>query len=680
MNFKDYYIEFKRRLNINPRLLILFALTFGIILVAVTAFDIYQSYVNIYRTKTEEAAALLRSVRTAGENAYISSMELESVVTDKLINNAFLVSRMDEKGNLDEALLNKIAITNRLSHIYIFNGSGIPELKNSNRRYQEMELFKTFGREIDSINSGRYDYYTAGSIPEINAGSQLLVLHKRGGNRPGIIAVTVEENYIPEFRKKIGVGKLFQQIAEGKDIEYIVIQDTAGIITASRGLENISSLDSDKFLYTAVTSGKIATRETEFNGQAVFEAVQAFQPGGDMSLIRIGISLESVRSLIKWTVVRSILISVLLLMVGVVVIIYIARNKSYSVLENQYRRIQDYTGNILDNMSDSVFVTDSSGKVLLLNKAAENLLGMKAEAAAGLHYTRLLGGEENLISRTLQTMEPVSYMENSIIRQDRSEIIAGGSSSIIWDEEGKSDAVIAVLRDVTQMRLFEENKKRHEKLSAMGELAAGVAHEIKNPLNLISITAQRLVKEFEPLNDAEEYGQLIRGMRQEINRVTEIINQFLRFARPPVLIKTKISISDVLEDAARLFESAAAERCINLAVAADETEIMADASQLRQVMVNLIQNAFDAVEDNGKVWVTASGKNNKLLIAVFDNGMGIPQENLKKIFDIYFTTKTSGNGLGLSIVNQIINAHNGTIKAESSLKSGTIFTIELPEK
>lgn len=680
MNFKDYYIDFKSRLNISPRLLILFALTFGIILIAVTGFDIYQSYINIYRTKTEEAAALLRSVRTAGENAYISSMELESVVTDKLINNAFLISQMDEKGNLNEALLNKVAITNRLSHIYIFNGSGTPELKNSNRQYQEMELFKNFGPEIDSINSGRYDFFTAGSISEINAGSELLVLHKRGSKKSGIIAVTAEENYIPEFRKKVGVGKLFQQIAEGKDIEYIVIQDTAGIITASRGLENISSFDSDRFLYEAAASGKISTRETEFNGKVIFEAVQSFQPGGDMSCIRIGISLESVRSLIKWTIVRSILISVLLLMVGVVVIIYIARSKSYSILKNQYRRIQDYTGNILDNMSDSVFVADNAGTLLLLNRAAEMLLGVRAEAAAGMHFTQLLGKEENLISKTLTKNEPVAYMENCIVKKDGSEIVAGGSSSIIWDEAGKADAVIAVLRDVTQIRLFEENKKRHEKLSAMGELAAGVAHEIKNPLNLISITAQRLVKEFEPVNDADEYSQLIQGMRQEINRVTEIINQFLRFARPPVLIKTKINISDLLEDAARLFEGAASERCINLAVAADQIEILADASQLRQVMVNLIQNAFDAVEDYGKVWITASEKNNSLLITVFDNGKGIPQENLKKIFDIYFTTKTSGNGLGLSIVNQIINAHDGTIKAESSLKSGTIFTIELPIK
>ncbi|MEI7811844.1 MAG: ATP-binding protein [Ignavibacteria bacterium] len=669
----------KNKLIINPKLLVPITLTFGFILIAVTAFDIYTNYLDIYQTKTEEAASLLRSVQKAGENTYISSMEVESLISEKLLNNAFLISQMDENSGLTEKLLNKFSHINKIYHIYMFDASNKLEICNSNVKYSELNIFRHYSAEIDSIKSGRYDYYIAGATSDSLGGSEFLILHKRTNGTNGITALSVESSYLLEFRKKIGVGKLFQQIANEKDIEYIVIQDSEGIITASKGVDNLSSFESDKFLSDAALRQTISTRKILFEGKKIYEAVEPFHAGDEISgVIRIGVSLSSVNSLIKWTIIRSIVISALLLLVGIVVIIYIANSQSYSLLKNQYRRIQNYTGNILENMSDSVFAADSSGIINLFNKASENMFGVHTSKVLGMHYSALLGGHDNLIGLTLKNMQSLDYMEHQVILPDGRRIIAGGSSLLIHDENGNVEAVVAVARDVTAMRTFEESQKRHEKLNAMGELAAGVAHEIKNPLNLISITAQRLEKEFEPDADQDEYYQMIKNMRQEITRVTNIINQFLRFARPPELALSKINIREFLDNVAVSFHSATVNKNIKLSVSSSDAEIFADSSQLKQVMINLIQNAIDAVDEGGTIQVESFQNKQHLIIQVTDNGKGILHEHLKKIFDIYFTTKSNGNGLGLSIVNQIINAHNGTIKAESNKTTGTIFTIELP--
>jgi PAS domain S-box-containing protein len=457
---------------VKPGLIIPVTITFALVLIAVTAFDIYQSYRDIYLSKSEEAVSLLRAVQKSGENAYLSSIEVESLIEDRLVNSADLISRLEEGKSLSTDVLNKISEDDNIDHIYFFSSKGRPEKLNSNKAYSELNIYNKYTDEIDSITNGKYDYFVAGSTTDQKGNAHLLILHKRIKNPGGIIALSVEANYLLDFRKKIGVGRLFQKIAEGKDIEYIVIQDSTGIITASLGVEKINSIESDRFLFMALNSKKISTREIMFNNKKVFEAVKPFRTGKEISgIIRIGLSLDPVRSLMNWIVLRSILISFLLLLIGTIVIIYIANSQSYSDLKNEYRRIQSYTEKVLDNMSDAVVVTDKTGKINLFNKAAETIFDIRSDEVTGKNCRSVILGEENLIDKTLSSKTPVDYFEHLVQTKSGRQIIIGGSTSIISDSSGETEFVVVVLRDLTAQRNAEEARKRNEKLSAMGELA-----------------------------------------------------------------------------------------------------------------------------------------------------------------------------------------------------------------
>ncbi|HEX2868149.1 MAG TPA: ATP-binding protein [Ignavibacteriales bacterium] len=671
----------KFKLIVKPGYLIPITLTFALVLAAVTAFDIYQSYRDIYQAKDDEAVTLLRTVQKSGENVYLSSMEVENLTEDKLLSNAFLIYKLEDGRTLSSSDLDHISATNGIDHIYLFSPSGRLELKNSNNPYSELNIFRNYPQETDSIFAGKYDYFISPGTGDTSGNLDLTVVHKRPGGK-GLMALSVEPKYFLEFRKKIGIGQLFQRIADEREIEYVVIQDSTGIITASRGVEKLSTISSDSFLRKSINERIISTRKIPFNGKTVFEAVKPFMMGGEIAgVIRIGFSLDSINSMIGRMILRSVLISLMLLLIGIVVITLLVNQQSYSMLKNDYAKVQTHTGKILESMSDGVIVTDPMGRISIFNKAAEKIFSVDAQYAAGKDCSSIMKSPESLISRTIRTKTPVEYFEHTVQSLDGRHIIIDGSTSIIYNASGEMDSVIAVVRDLTSQRSMEAMQKRQEKLSAMGELAGSVAHEIKNPLNLISITAQRFEKEFVPADDPAEYYALIKDMKDEIRRVTAIINQFLKFARPPKLRLRRTEMKEYIEAVCSSFQGAAQKNSISLSCRSESFEADIDTDQMKQALINLLQNAFDAAsasDGKGEVSLESRAQNGNLIIKVRDNGCGIKDDDINKIFNLYFTTKPDGTGLGLSIVNQIVTEHGGNIRVETNPGSGTTFTIETP--
>ncbi|MGE5431263.1 MAG: two-component system sensor histidine kinase NtrB [Syntrophomonadaceae bacterium] len=672
----------KFKLVVKPGYLIPITLTFALVLAAVTAFDIYQSYRDIYQAKNDEAVSMLRAVQKSGENVYLSSMEVENLTTDKLITNAYLLYKLEENKPLSTQDLDRISAANSIGHIYLFSRTGKLELKNSNTPYSELDIFNSFPAEKDSIFAGKYDYFTSSGTDDTSGSQHLLVVHKRPGGR-GLMALSIDSKYFLEFRKKIGIGQLFQRIADEREIEYIVIQDSTGIITASRGVEHLSPVASDTFLRKVINEKIISTRKLSFNGKDVFEAVKPFMMQGEIAgVIRIGFSLDSISRMIDRMILRSVLISLLLLLVGIVVITLLVNQQSYSLLKHEYTKVQTHTGKILESMSDGVIVTDSAGRIIIFNKAAEKIFSADASEVTGKECSAIIKSPESLITRTLRTKAPLEYWEHSVQTLNDQQIIIAGGTSIIYNNEGEIDSVIAVVRDLTMQRDIEAVQKRREKLSAMGELAGNVAHEIKNPLNLISITAQRFEKEFVPASgDLGEYYALIKDMKEEIRRVTGIINQFLKFARPPMLRLRRTEMKEYIEGICSSFQGTAMKDNVKLTCSSGSYEADIDQDQMRQAMINLLQNAFEAAKSpgrQGEVSVESYPVNGHLTITVRDNGCGIKDEDINKIFNLYFTTKSEGTGLGLSIVSQIVTGHRGNIKVESIPDTGTTFIIEIP--
>jgi signal transduction histidine kinase len=231
----------------------------------------------------------------------------------------------------------------------------------------------------------------------------------------------------------------------------------------------------------------------------------------------------------------------------------------------------------------------------------------------------------------------------------------------------------------------EEALKRRDRLAAMGELASTVAHEIRNPLNSVGLTAQRLRREFLgslPGGQTEraEVEDLLGVMADETKRIDRIVQQFLDYSRPPALRVEATDMGALVRDLGERLRAQAEARGVHLEVEAAAATALVDPAQLRQALDNLVRNAVDATPEGGVVRVVARADRGGHTVEVRDTGRGIEPDHLPKIFDLYFTTKPEGTGVGLAVTQQIVTAHGGTLEVDSEPGSGTTMTLRLPRR
>lgn len=340
---------------------------------------------------------------------------------------------------------------------------------------------------------------------------------------------------------------------------------------------------------------------------------------------------------------------------------------------------------IFQTIQEGVLVLDTEGRLLYANRAAEKITGLDAARSKGRSILRMLRewdwehlldvpATENDWARMVTREVEVSYPERRFV----------SVYAVPLNERDLSErCVLVILRDVTRERAQEASAIESERSNAVKLLAAGVAHEIGNPLNALNIHLQLLSRELGDVPDEalrSSLADLVDVARTEVERLDAILSQFLRAIRPSKPVLTPEHPTDVLEETLKLLKTEFVNRRIAVKVDIQENvpEVRLDRSQIKQVFFNLIKNALEAMPDGGELRVVFEVGDAFVDISFIDTGKGIPADELGRVFEPYHTTKAKGSGLGLMIVQRIIEDHGGEIELASKPNEGTCFKIRLP--
>lgn len=339
---------------------------------------------------------------------------------------------------------------------------------------------------------------------------------------------------------------------------------------------------------------------------------------------------------------------------------------------------------IIESVRSGLVTTDLEGNIYIFNAAAEEITGYKAKDLRGTKIFALLGNIEHPIKVSLEAAEKGEQpprFEIDFISPDGLGVRLGYGISPLFSEEGEIKGLIITFQDLTEMRSMEESARRKDRLAAVGRVAAGLAHEIRNPLGAMRGALQVLQAQMP--DDLTKNG-LMEIIKTESDRLNKIISNFLTYARPHASSFTEVDIGEALSDSFTLLRHSPEinEYHSLITELPDEPVILsADSTQLKQVFWNLARNAIQAMPEGGELKVQLRRrKNGRVQILFSDTGAGMSPDQVNRLFEPFSESSTGGTGLGLSIVYQIVRDHGGTINVRSIETKGTTITIELPSE
>ncbi len=365
-------------------------------------------------------------------------------------------------------------------------------------------------------------------------------------------------------------------------------------------------------------------------------------------------------------------------------------NAVSSQLETAYRKLeeralalsslQNYTKSILESTTSGVLSVDVDMRIVACNKAASEIFGMDEADIIGSRLFELCKGDTDMCQQVQRVVDGErERVDTEMTLTNAQGRIIPATVSVAPHKDlggGKIGAVVTV-EDLTEIRELTEQLLRADRLAAMGELVAGVAHEVRNPLGTIRASMQLIEDE---KAQAASVAELAPIVMQEIDRLDRVIRTLLDFGRPSKPVFKKADLKGIIDDVILFVGNYArgARVTISAKTARDVPLVWADGERLKQVFINLIFNAVQSISDGGRVEITAEPDDAFVRVQVRDNGLGIPADALPKIWDPFYTTREDGTGLGLAIVHRIIDEHSGYISVESEAGKGSVFTVRLP--
>ncbi|HOD35025.1 MAG TPA: ATP-binding protein [Syntrophales bacterium] len=490
--------------------------------------------------------------------------------------------------------------------------------------------------------------------------------------------------------------KLLIEMARQPGIDYLTVTDTRGVILADSDpamvgefydtgldLENASRL-------TQVQWRQVSNRE----GTDTFEVYRRFAPteipfgdsrdgaaaGTDSPdlVIFVGLDMGPVLAARDADLRSTVTMAVVLVLAGFAGILALLLAQGYLSTRSSYSRVKAFSDSLVENMPIGLVALDGGERVMAFNVWAESILGRAAGEVIGRSAAEVLPDTCHEILGELQRGEGVIERETecrvSVTKTVPLEVIA----TTLKEEGGRPQGSVILFRDLTEIRQLKAEIARSQRLASIGSLAAGVAHEIRNPLSSIKGFATYFKAK---LRGDPEDSRTADIMIQEVERLNRVIRQLLDLSRPMEIEKKPTRLEPLIEHTVRLADVHARKKgiIVRTEFSPEAPAVFADPDRIKQVLLNLCLNAIEAMQAGGNLTLTLGRYNEKMArLDVSDTGAGVPRGDLENIFDPYYTTKSSGTGLGLAIVHRIVEAHGGEIRVRSESGRGTTFTMLLP--
>jgi len=358
--------------------------------------------------------------------------------------------------------------------------------------------------------------------------------------------------------------------------------------------------------------------------------------------------------------------------------------------ERRAEKLSYFNQYILKSISNGVIICDMGGRILSFNSAARTVLGYPSREMKRRKYQDLFG-EDHLLFRLLEDIvkeEKVhSGVETEFSRVDGEKVWLGISSSFIRDDKGDKLGVVLFFTDLTDLKRLQKEMTFREKMASLGEMSAGLAHELRNSMSTIWGFGKLLKKSLESNHPMIEVVDLIIN---ESHATEEMLQRFLTFAKPIELAPNEVNLQDIILESLGPIKEMSKDVNLNLKIAEGLPSIFGDPLLLKQCFQNLFQNSIEAMPQGGKLYISversfdpkskAETKGDFVVVGISDTGEGIPKDQVQKIFLPFFSSRDRGVGLGLSLVRKIIDLHQGKIEVKSRQDKGTTFKIYLPLK
>ncbi len=395
-------------------------------------------------------------------------------------------------------------------------------------------------------------------------------------------------------------------------------------------------------------------------------------------ILLVELDLSQLNKAVRQQLLQIIILSVVLLLVGIGGWLSLLTLEGLKGSQSRLERIKAFRDTLISSLPVGLIVTDSQGLIVLCNQFAEQMTSVVEKDVVGLPPEEVLAPE---------LAQALSGQDITTESSKRKEIILPGHMGVlrtlqlhsmaVVDNEGAPSGIMLLIQDLSQVKSLEDELRRSERMAALGKMAAGVAHELRNPLSSIKGLALLLRSRFQEKSNDQQTADILV---QEVERLNRSISELLDYTRPQKLMKGDVHPEEVVSKAMSLIRMDAESMGVMMEIHAEENVpvIQADQDKLNQVFLNLFLNSIQAMEHGGRLDIYVASEGRNITFTVKDTGCGVHKEDLPRVFDPYFTTKPEGTGLGLALSAKIIEEHGGTISVQSDPDHGTTVTVILP--